>query len=161
MLWTAQSVCHAWRKISATLQICSGIKQPTRNWTWNWSWNRFAVAVALGVEVGGADCCQWCLLYYALSLICCLPLSLSLLFLFFLCSWLFFKGATLKVAGCQDSHAFASFSLSTATFFLFMAPAPHSAPAFVVVNSLLSLAVCQLATIASRLLPLAKLKLLL
>lgn len=78
---------------------------------------------------------------------------------FFSC--LLFKGATLKVAGCQVSHAFASFSLSTATFFLFMAPALRSCAAVEVVNSLLSLAVCQLATIASRLLPLAKLKLLL
>lgn len=49
-------------------------------------------------------------------------LSLSSFF-----SCLLFKGATLKVAGCQVSHAFASFSLSTATFFLFIAP--HSAPA--------------------------------
>lgn len=90
------------------------------------------------------------------SLTVSLSLSLSSFF-----SCLLFKGATLKVAGCQVSHAFASFSLSTPTFFLFMAPALRSCAAVEVVNSLLSLAVCQLATIASRLLPLAKLKLLL
>lgn len=54
-----------------------------------------------------------------------LSLHVSLSLSFFSC--LLFKGATLKVAGCQVSHAFASFSLSTATFFLFIAP--HSAPA--------------------------------
>jgi len=74
----------------------------------------------------------------------CLPLSLpQCLPLFFL---LVSLGATLKVAGCQVSHAFASFSfLSTATFFLFMAPAMRFELQIEVVNSLLSLAVCQLA----------------
>lgn len=126
------------------------------------------LGIGLGIEVGIASQSQLLKLtaVSAASYIMRSPsltVSLSLFSPSFF-SPLFFKGATLKVAGCQVSHAFASFSLSTATFFLFMAPAPRSALrscVVEVVNSLLSFAVCQLATIASRLLPLAKLKLLL
>lgn len=88
------------------------------------------------------------------SFIMCSGLGLCF-FIFSACPALqCFLGATLKVAGCQDSHAFASFSLLTANFLSFQAPATASElqlefdlellAEIEVVNSPLSRSVCQL-----------------